>query len=597
MPKRPISYTSRDFETIKNSLVNHAKQYYPSTFKDFNEASFGSLMLDMAAYLGDQLSFYADYQANESFLDSAIEYQNVIRLSQQLGFKMPGAASSTGIATFYIMVPASVSTGGPDLDYFPILKRGSSLASSGGGVFTLNEDVDFTDSDNEVTVARVNSTTGVPTWYAIRGFGQVVSGQEAETTLEVGNYQRFLRLELDADNVSEIVKITDAQGNEYYEVEYLSQDVVVSEVPNYESDRDVVPYVIKTKPVPRRFVTEYGADGSVFLQFGYGSAANITGDTIADPADVVLDVVGRNYVTDKSFDPTNLISSDKFGVVPIDTTLTVTYRSNSQETVNVKTGGLNRLIDPQLIFQNEASLSAVTRSTIIQSLEVENSSPITGDTSTLLADEIREMAFSSYTAQNRAVTRSDYVAISYRMPSKFGRVKRVNVVQDTDSVRRNLNLYILSENNEGNFVAANQTLKNNLKKWLNSYRMVNDTVDILDGRVINYGIEFEVSVDMDANKFDILDQCVTKIQEKILNVKKQIGEAVFITEIYKMLNSVPGVNDTLNVELVAKSGGLYSDYYYDIDENLSDDGRYLKIPQDSVAEVLFPNEDILGVVK
>jgi hypothetical protein len=207
------------------------------------------------------------------------------------------------------------------------------------------------------------------------------------------------------------------------------------------------------------------------------------------------------------------------------------------------------------------------------------------------------MAFSSYTAQNRAVTRSDYVAISYRMPSKFGRVKRVNVVQDTDSVRRNLNLYILSENNEGNFVAANQTLKNNLKKWLNSYRMVNDTVDILDGRVINYGIEFEVSVDMDANKFDILDQCVTKIQEKILNVKKQIGEAVFITEIYKMLNSVPGVNDTLNVELVAKSGGLYSDYYYDIDENLSDDGRYLKIPQDSVAEVLFPNEDILGVVK
>jgi len=597
MPKRPISYTSRDFETIKNSLVNQAKQYYPSTFKDFNEASFGSLMLDMTAYLGDQLSFYADYQANESFLDSAIEYNNVIRLSQQLGFKMPGAASSTGIATFYVIVPAAASTGGPDLDYFPILKRGGSLGSSGGGVFTLNEDVDFTDSDNEVTVARVNSATGVPTWYAIRAFGQVVSGQESETTIEIGDYQRFLRLEVDAENVSEIIKVTDAQGNEYYEVEYLSQDVVVSEVPNYNSDRTVVPYVMKTKPVPRRFVTEFTADGSVFLQFGYGSADNLTGDVIADPADVVLDVVGRRYISDQSFDPTNLISSDKFGVTPVDTILTISYRSNTQESVNVKTGGLTQIINPQMIFKNQASLSATTRSTIIQSLEVENSSPLTGDTSTLLADEIKEMAFSSYTAQNRAVTRSDYMALSYRMPSKFGRIKRVNVMQDTDSVRRNLNLYILSENREGNFITANQTLKTNLKKWLNSYRMINDTVDILDGRIINYGIEFEVSVDSDANKFDILDLCVTKLQEKMLKVKSQLGEAIYITEIYKLLNSVPGVNDTLNVELISKTGGLYSSYYYDIDENLSDDGRYLKIPQNSAAEVLFPNEDILGVVK
>jgi hypothetical protein len=495
------------------------------------------------------------------------------------------------------MVPAAASTGGPDLSYFPILQRGASLGSSGGGVFTLNEDVDFSNSNNEVTVARVNTTTGVPTWYAIKAFGKVVSGQEAETTIEVGDYRRFLRLELDADNVSEIIKITDAQGNEYYEVEYLSQDVVVSEVPNYSSDRSVVPYVIKTKPVPRRFVTEFSADGSVFLQFGYGSADNLTGNTIADPADVVLDVVGRNYISEKSFDPTNLISSDKFGVTPVDTTLTIVYRSNTQENVNVKTGGLNTIIDPRMIFQNEASLSAITRSTVVQSLEVENTAPITGDTSTLLADEIREMAFSSYTAQNRAVTRSDYVALSYRMPSKFGRIKRVNVVQDTDSVRRNLNLYVLSENSSGNFIAANQTLKTNLKKWLNSYRMINDTVDILDGKIINYGIEFEVSVDADVNKYDILDRCVNKVQDKMLNVKNQIGEAVYLTEIYKLLNSVPGVNDTLNVELVAKSGGLYSSYYYDIDKNLSDDGRYLKIPQDSVAEVLFPNQDIVGVIK
>ena len=67
----PINYTNRDFSTIRQSLVEHAKRYYPDTYKDFNEASFGSLMLDTVAYVGDILSFYLDYQANESFLETA----------------------------------------------------------------------------------------------------------------------------------------------------------------------------------------------------------------------------------------------------------------------------------------------------------------------------------------------------------------------------------------------------------------------------------------------------------------------------------------------------------------------------------------------
>jgi len=127
--------------------------------------------------------------------------------------------------------------------------------------------------------------------------------------------------------------------------------------------------------------------------------------------------------------------------------------------------------------------------------------------------------------------------------------------------------------------------------------MINDTVDILDGKVINYGINFEVVADVDVNKFELLDECVVKIKEKILNVQKEIGEAVYITDVYKLLNSVPGVNDTLNVELVSKTGGLYSAVRYDISSNLSNDGRYLRIPQNMVAEVLFPDDDISGVIK
>ncbi len=142
MPKRPISYTSRDFESIKEDLVNYAKRYYPTSFKDFNEASFGALMMDLVAYVGDQLSFYTDYQANESFLESALEYKNIVRSAEQLGFKMPGAASATGICSFYVIVPASAVSGGPDSSYIPILKEGT-IVSSGTAVFTLNEDVDL----------------------------------------------------------------------------------------------------------------------------------------------------------------------------------------------------------------------------------------------------------------------------------------------------------------------------------------------------------------------------------------------------------------------------------------------------------------------
>ena len=76
----PIRYTSRDYNSIKDDLIEYVQRYYSDTFKDFNEASFGALMLDTVSYVGDILSFYLDYQANECFIDTASEYNNVLRL-------------------------------------------------------------------------------------------------------------------------------------------------------------------------------------------------------------------------------------------------------------------------------------------------------------------------------------------------------------------------------------------------------------------------------------------------------------------------------------------------------------------------------------
>ena len=274
-------------------------------------------------------------------------------------------------------------------------------------------------------------------------------------TLSIDGYQRFLTLEVEDENIVEIISITDTQGNEYFEVEYLTQDVVVKQVKNYNSDKIAVPYLLKTEPVPRRFTTEFTADGTCFLQFGYGSAENITTNVVADPSDVLLNVTGRDYITDRTFDPSNLVQTDKFGVVPSDTNLTIEYRKNNSVNINAPIGSVTNVINPSMVFQNAASLVDVERLNVLESLEVDNEEPILGDVEPLLEDEIRTRAFATFATQNRAVTREDYISICYRMPSKFGKIKRANVVQDKDSFRRNLNVYVLSENVGGNFTTAN----------------------------------------------------------------------------------------------------------------------------------------------
>ena len=152
---RQYSYLARDFGGFRAELTRYVKTYFPDRIQDFSEASFGSLMLDTVAYVGDVLSYYLDYQVNESFLDTALEYQNVVKLSRQMGYKFKGVPISTGIVTFYITVPASADGISPDLTYAPILERGTKVVSDDGLAFTLNEDVDFSSNSVEYIVSNV----------------------------------------------------------------------------------------------------------------------------------------------------------------------------------------------------------------------------------------------------------------------------------------------------------------------------------------------------------------------------------------------------------------------------------------------------------
>jgi|TARA_R110000787_G_scaffold104748_1_gene212070 hypothetical protein len=595
MAKRPISYTSRDFESIKASLVDHAKRYYPDTYKDFNDASFGSLLLDSVAYIGDQLSFYLDYQTNESFLDTALERSNIERLSRQLGYRDVGTRSSTGVMTFFMLVPTSANGSSPDLDYLPILKKNTEVVSDSGTSFILTEDIDFSSDQNEFVVARQNSETGNPTFFAVKAFGNIVSGELRQELLEVGAYTRFLQLTLEDTSISEIVSVKDSEGNEYFEVPYLSQDVVFDQVPNYGADKSSVPYTLRTRPVPRRYTVDF-EEGETIIQFGYGSEESLTNDEVADPADVTLQRFGKNYVSDDSFDPTKLLRTDKFGVVPANTVLTVTYRVNTTSNVNAAANTVTTVINPLLVFKDRPSLESSKISIMTDNIECTNEDSILGDITTPTVDEVRLRAYDYFATQNRAVTTQDYIALSYRMPNRFGSVKRVNVVRDPDSLKRNLNMYVLSEDSDGRFTEATQNLKNNLKNWITEYKMVNDTIDILDGKIVNLEIKFEVIGAFDLNKYDVLRACLTKLKDK-LKVPYGLGEALYITEITKHLNSVSGVIDVISVQVKSKTGSGYSQFPFIVKNNLSRDGRVLTPPQNVAFEFYDLDADIIGVVK
>lgn len=591
----PIRYTARDFESIKKELVEYSKRYYPDTFSDFNKSSFGSLILDTVSYTGDVLSFYLDYQFNESMLNTAVEFDNILKISKQLGYKYNPRNTAYGFVTLFLSVPA-LSTGiGPNDNYFPILKQGTTFSSTGGQFFTLVQDVDFSNTLNEIVVANVDAITGVPTSYAVKTFGLVQSGFLSQKIVQIGDYKRFLKLDLQDSQVLEIVSVLDGDGNEYYEVDNLSQDVIFRSINNNNAQQDGITSILKPFPVPRRFVVEKNAQ-TTFLQFGYGSEDELNTSSVVDPAQSILQLHARSYFTEQSFDPTNLIKTDKFGVAPSNTNLTITYRKANPNLSNASAGSITSVKTPIFVFPNLLNTNASARATVANSLEVINEEQLTGEVRLDQSEELRINALNHYAAQNRAVSLIDYQSIIYSMPSQFGKIKRCSIVQDNSSFKRNLNVYVVAENNTGLLVPANSILKTNLKTWLSQYKMINDTIDVIDALIINYGIDFSIVVDPFYDRTTVLNTALTTLQVKVSQTKLDIGESISIADLYNTLNKIDGVIDTRNVSINQKIGSVYSDYLIDLDAMTTFDGNFVNAPKNVIYEVKYPSIDITGTV-
>ena len=530
-----IDYTSRDFSSIRDQLTQVAERFYPDTFQDFSEASFGAMMLDAVAYVGDQVSFYLDYNVNETFLDTSYQRDNVIRHGRILGYK------------------DSVRP-------------------------------------NPVVVATTDSDTGAPTQYAIKAYGNVVSGFFNMEEVECGAFERFKSIQLNSANVSEIISVFDSDGNEYFEVEYLSQDTVFKELSNKNYKNDNTPSVMKPMLVNRKFVTVFDG-GGVTLQFGSGD--ELAADLVADPQDVAMDIFGKNYVTDTTFDPSRLVNNKYYGIVPQNTTLTIMFRQSNPINSNIAASSLDTVASSLLEFEDIGVLAGTLTTTVRNSLEVINEEPIVGNVTNPSTAEIKQRIYDTFPTQNRAVTQQDYENLVYRLPAKFGSIKRCSVQKDPDSQKRNLNAYVVSEDPQNKLINTNDTIKTNLKTWLNHYRMINDTIDILDPFIINFGINFVIKSQKNVDKFKVLDDCVVALSNAFSS-PLFIGESISKSEIFNVLNGVSGINDVVKVQIINKTSSNYSNVFFSVSDNTSPDGDMIICPKNAIFELKFPEVDIKG---
>ena len=366
--KTPIKYTSRDFDTIRQDLIEHAKRFYPDEWKDFSKSTINSLMIDSVAYVGDVLSFYLDYQANESFLDTAIEFNNVRKHARTLGFKYAGSPSTYGLISIFCMIPANNDGTAPDLTYMPILQQGATFSSTNGGNFILTEDVNLGDLNNDIVAARFDNTTGATTFFAVKAFGQISSGLFSRATVDLTNssFERFRRVRIGGDDVVEVTSVVDSDGNKYYEVDNLSQEVIFEETTNRNATAEGVRSILKPFSAARRFVMEQDDTGT-YLQFGFGSEDSDEEDLV-EPSKVAMQMHGKTYVSNFRFDPSKLVGTSKLGLSPSGTKLTILMKTNDSNSANASSNTVTKVQIARFKFLNELTLDQAKKNSVIVSL-------------------------------------------------------------------------------------------------------------------------------------------------------------------------------------------------------------------------------------
>jgi len=603
--QRQRSYLGKDFDALRDNLATYAKSYYSDQIKDVSENSVAGMFIDMAAYTGDVLSYYLDYQFNELDLASATDVNNVERLIRRAGVKIGGAAPAIVNVNFYAVIPAQVVNGNyqPNTQYLPIIQSGTQVTSNSGIVFELSEDVDFGAVDNNGNLAAEykifsQDSSGNPARFVMKGVGICSSGRVSTETFTIDdNFVPFRTITLANQNVSEIVGVTDSDGNQYYEVESLTHDVVYKATTNTKYDADVVEDSLSVIPAPRRFISNGSrVSGKTTLTFGSGDAQSLDDDIIPDPSELALPLYGTKKTFNKvSIDPNTLLQTRSLGISPTSTTLTVTYRYGGGLNNNVGTGTINSI--SRLVHRFPPSTPTSIASTIRATFEVDNTETAVGGEDALTLEDLRAIALNYANSQNRIVTKQDAAARIYTMPSNFGRVYRAGFRPNPVNPLSTL-MYVISRNASGQLVLSSDTLKINLSKYLNEFRLISDAVDIVDAAIVNIRVRYAVTLNSSAVKNTTL-QKINQSLKDYFNIKNfQIDQGILTSDVMNILLNTDGVITVSNLTFESVNGVVngtaYSDVIFNVTQNTLN--GVIIPPPGGIFEVRYPDFDIIGNV-
>lgn len=598
------SYTNKDFKSLRNELRRYALTHFSDNVIDFSDASMGGLILDLASYVGDVMTFYMDHQFNENSIENAVERSNVERLIRESGLEIPGAAPAYANVKLSIVVPSQVvnSEYVPQNLALPIIKRNSIFSTSSGIDFVLLEDIDFTlrdDDNNLLATTSVGSLSGGnPQNFVLSAVGVASSSKiETETFAIEDKLIPFRTITLAQGNVTEVISTMDTLGDTYYEVDTLSQDTVFKVYKNTSYDSTDVPFRMELQHAPKRFVKIRSANtGKTTLRFGSGDDDAFDEDIIPDPSEHAIRLFGdRTSITTVAIDPNSFLTTQTLGISPKNTTLTITYRHGGGLSNNVSAGEITsiRVLLTQFNTATPPSIEASVRS----STDVVNLRRASGGEDEPTLEELRNIAIFNRNAQNRIVTREDLLTRVYSMPSNFGRVFRT-AVSDNPRNPRGAQLHIISRSSSGNLITSTDTLKQNLAKYLNKFRLVSDAIDILDAIVVNLGIEYTVTIEKGYQSAVVLGSVASKLSAYFNSKNFQINKPIIIGEIENLILNVPGIMSIISLNIVNKKGiidsSIYNSYSFDIKQNLS--RGMLFPPVGGIFEVKFPNKDITGRV-
>lgn len=617
---KKISYINKDFDTFKQQLINFARTYYPESYNDFTEASPGMMFIEQASYVGDVLSFYADNQIQENFVQYAKQRRSLLAAAYRAGYAPKVTAASSTVVDVYQIIPSQIVMGQsiPNWDYSLIIEQGAQLSyvNDPAVKFYIENKIDFTQSGSsnptELSVRSLNNLNQ-PDYYLLKKQALAVAGTVKSVEFSFGNPEKFPTVAIDDDRIIQILDVIDSDGNKWYEVPYLAQETIfvpeentVLNDPNLYQYRDQVPYLVKLMKVPRRFVARFLSDNTLQLQFGAGISNAEDEYLTPNPENVGI---GLPYGIDRmttAYDPSNFMYTKTYGIAPSNTTLTVTYLAGGGVVSNIPSNTLGIFNSGSVAFYG-GTLDPIIANTVQQSLVFNNPNAATGGGDGDTNDDLRLNTLASYPTQLRTVTKDDYLIRAVSMDPKYGVVAKAYVTQekaitqDTFAAIENnpfaLNLYVLSKNNQNKLEPPTLALKQNLKTFLGEYRMLTDAVNILDAFIINIGIDFDIIVRPNFNNRNVINSCLVALNEYFAIENWQINQPIILANIYSLLDTIEGVQTVQNIDIyniVGESTG-YSKYAYDI-KAATINGIIYPSLDPSIFEVKYPGTDIQGRV-